>query len=334
MQYLISYDMNGPLTRTDTSALVPHEGVRDAIASLPVDDDDIEIAINSGYDIDTLRHFRDDVIEQAEMHLIGEMGSVYEDATSEHGVEQIFREEPEADLINLKQRLYEQAAREGRKIHEQGNYSSTVGCTRVEAEGSPEDPRGEVYRHHAFDEDVRTKDIYDSLPDNHFEFEDERIEFDPENIMTVAILADKLRYDHTFTGVRFTETEEGIGVHRDPDDADISLDEAHEFMEHVLEPTLWSYQHNPDWGTDYMKDLDLSKQHGANHLAEHLFDGEYTVIHVGDKPGDVMNGTATFFAIDGSEAETYCEANDISYTAVADGVEFTDHVLDIIDDTV
>ncbi|MCJ7429317.1 MAG: hypothetical protein MUP66_02900 [Candidatus Nanohaloarchaeota archaeon QJJ-5] len=324
MQYLISYDMNGPLTRTDTSELIPHEGVKDAFDRLPYEDADIEIVINSGYDIETLRHFRDDVLEQDDIHLIGEMGSVYD---HDGDLEQVFPDEPEQDMIDLKRRLYQEAAAQKRKLHEQGNYSSTVGCTRIEAEGSPTDPRGEVYKHHAFDPAVETEDIYTALPDDRFTYDGDHITFDPTDDTAIKALSDTLRYEYTFTGVRFHETEEGIGFYRDTEDAPITRDQAHGFMEQVLDETDWQYQHNPDWGTDYMKDLELSKQHGATQLATALFDADPQIIHVGDKPGDVMNGDASFYAIEGSEAQQYCERYDISHTVVSDGVEFTDHVL-------
>lgn len=330
MQYLISYDMNGPLTRTDTSDLVPHDGVKEVFESLPYDDEDVAFAINSGYDIDTLRHFRDDVLEQSDLHLIGEMGSVYE---NDGDLTQVFEDEPEDDLLAIKQQLYEQAARDERKIHEQGNYSTTVGCTRIEAEGSASDPRGELNAHHAFDPDTRTEDIYASLETEHFDYTDEMVTFDPADMDAVKELADTLRHEHTFSGVRFTETNDGIGFYRDPDDADLDLEDAHEFMETVLAETGWDYQHNPDWGTDYMKDLELSKQHGAAELADELFDGPVTVIHVGDKPGDVMNGGDSFYAIEGSEAEKYCIKNEVPHETVSDGVEFTQQVLDDIRDS-
>lgn len=332
---LVGYDMNGPLTDRDSSRLQPNEQVATAVRTVPLERDDVLGAMISGYDIDTLQYFRDQRLElEDRMEVVGELGSVY---TADGDVHQVHPGADEDDLIELKQELYEAAADEGRKLLEQGNFSTVVGCTRVEGEGRPNDPRGETYLHVDADPAETTADLWETLKDVdgfRYDHEKDMITYESDHDTTKALSA-ALRHDHTFLGVRFEELEDGrIGLQRDRTDADIDLEDAHAFIEDSL-PAGWRTEPNPDWGVDYVStDVSPSKERGANSLAQQYFDSdadEYLIAHVGDKEGDVMDGDNTlFFPQEGTPAHRYCEENDIEHVPVRDAWDYSLIMADLL----
>jgi len=328
---LIFYDINGPSAAKDSSELEPHDGVPEAVGQL-AQRDDVEVAINSGYDLNTQEYFRDQQLDVDDLHLVGELGSVYQINGDVYQV----NDDPKEDLLSLKQQLYREAAEQGIKLLEQPNQSNVVSCTRVEGEGTPEDPRGEAYKHFAVDEYLETEQLWEELQDVEgvdYRPDDDVIHFD-DDIETVEQISDVIRYEHPFAGVRFFTTDDGrLGLYRDRKDNGMNLEDAHAFMDEVLEETAWDPSHNPDFGTDYIKTAaDPSKEKGANALAQHLFDtddpNDYVILHVGDKPDDVMEGdNAVFFAQSGMPATDYCEDNGIDYIEVENAVDYS-HILD------
>ncbi len=333
---LIGYDMNGPLTDRDSSQLQPNEQVTTAVRTVPLDRDDVLGAMISGYDIDTLQYFRDQRLElEDRMEVVGELGSVY---TADGDVHQVHPGADEDDIIELKQSLYEAAAQESRKLLEQGNFSTVVGCTRIEGEGTPEDPRGETYLHVDADPDETTEDLWEALRDvDGFSYNRNNgiITYESDHDTTKA-LSEALRHDHTFLGVRFRELTDGrIGLRRDRTDADIDIEDAHAFIENSL-PEGWRTEPNPDWGVDYIStDISPSKERGANSLAQQYFDSgkdEYLIAHVGDKEGDVMDGdNAVFFPQENTPAHRHCEENGIEHVPVRDAWDYSLIMAELLD---
>ncbi|MDY6771285.1 MAG: hypothetical protein SV186_05025 [Candidatus Nanohaloarchaea archaeon] len=332
---LVGFDMNGPLTDRDSSELLPNDQVTAAIRTLPLDDDSVLTAMISGYDLGTLDHFRSNRLELEErMELVGELGSIYQLGDD---VRQVHPSEDPDDLIELKQQLYEQAAQEDRKLLEQGNFSSVVGCTRVEGEGRPGDPRGETYQHFDAHPEATTKDLWDELRDvDGFDYDEQHDRIIYESTQeTTETLSQVLRHDYTFVGVRFHETGDGrVALERDRSDADIDMDDAHGFVRRALGDD-WDHEHNPDWGTDYIKETaDVSKERGANALAQDYFEGsedDYVILHVGDKESDVMEGeNALAFPQQGMPAEEYCRENDIPHVPVKNAWDYALVVSDLI----
>jgi len=332
---LVGYDMNGPLTDRDSSRLEPNEQVTTAVRTIPLEQDDVLGAMISGYDIDTLQYFRDERLElEDRMEVVGELGSVY---THDGDVHQVHPTAEEDELIELKQRLYEAAATEDRKLLEQGNFSTVVGCTRVEGEGTPDDPRGETYLHVDADPAETTADLWETLNDaDGFEYDQgtDMITYQSSHD-TTKTLSEALRHDHTFLGVRFQDLGDGlIGLQRDRDDADIGLSDVHRFIEDSL-PEGWRTEPNPDWGVDYVRTgVSPSKESGANSLAQQYFEDEkdgYLITHVGDKEGDVMDGKNTlFFPQNSTSAHQYCRDNDIAHVPVRDAWDYSLIMADLL----
>jgi hypothetical protein len=329
---LIGSDMNGPLASTTSADLPLHDGVKDAFHRLDLDQDGREAAIISGYDLHTLWNFRDGRLEMPELGVVGELGSVYE---IDGEVRLTAPDESDSPLIDAYRSLYQEAAVEGRKLLLQGNSSNVVGCVKVEAEGTPDDPRAEIYQRFDVDTGVDTASIYQGLEESSaFTYnEGEGMIIFDDTPAAARQVKDILTNGHAYTGVRFEDLDDDrIGFYRDREDRDIDLETAHIFIEQALDGNDITYDHNPDWGSDFLNaDADVSKERGANRLAQAYFDtddpDEYIILHVGDKQSDVMTGENTvFFAQEGMEAERYCRENDLPHITVQDGAEYADIV--------
>lgn len=323
VEILEGYDMNGPLTRTDDSDLPVHDSVAETFEELDVGENNFASLV-SGHPIQNLRYFRDKQLEQEELGMVGELGSVIVNGD----VEMVKPEQEPRELYQVHQDLYDSAAEQNVKLLPQNNISNVVSCVRVEGEGSPEDERSGLYRREEVAEQS-TEEIAEALEpyEDRFEYdeENERILF-RNSTTNAAVLTDVLREEFEYPGVRFEEAEDGrVAFYRDQEDReDYTLEDAHDF---IVEQVPDEYEHfvNDDWGVDIVTS-EVSKEDGARALAEEYFeDGEYVITHVGDKESDIMTSYDTFMLPqEGTEAHEYCRENKIPHIAVEDGGEYAE----------
>ncbi|MFB6143713.1 MAG: hypothetical protein ABEJ98_00235 [Candidatus Nanohaloarchaea archaeon] len=321
VEILEGYDMNGPLTRTDDSDLPVHGSVAETFDELDVGENNFA-ALVSGHPIQNLEYFRDHQLEQEELGMVGELGSVMVNG----GVEMVHPDIEPRELYEIHRDLYEKAAEENVKLLPQNNISNVASCIRVEGEGSPGDERSGLYKREEVVEQS-IDEIAEALePYDRFDYDGERILFN-NSTTNAAVLTDVLREEFEYPGVRFEEAEDGrIAFYRDRSDrSDYSLEDAHEF---VVEEVPDEYDHfvNDDWGVDIVTSEDVSKEEGARALAEAYFgEDDYVITHVGDKESDIMTSYDTFMLPqEGTEAHDYCLENRIPHVAVEDGAEYAE----------
>lgn len=320
-EILEGYDMNGPLTRTDDSDLPVHDSVKEKFEELDVGENNFA-ALVSGHPIENLRYFRDKQLEQPEMGMVGELGSVIVNG----GTEMVHPEEDPRELFDIYQDLYRKAAEQEVKLLPQNNISNVVGCVRVEGEGRTEDERSGLYRRDDV-QDQGTEDIAEALePYSGFQYDGERITFE-DTTKNAVILTDVLREQFDYPGIRFEETEDGqLAFYRDTEDRDdYDLEDAHRFIEEEV-PDEHEYLVNDDWGVDFMTSSQASKENGARALAEKYFgNDDYVITHVGDKESDIMTSYDTFIMTqEGTEAHRYAQENKIPHIPVEDGAEYAE----------
>jgi hypothetical protein len=319
VEVLEGYDMNGPLTRTDDSDLPVHDSVAETFEELDVGENNFA-ALVSGHPIENLRYFRDKQLQQPELGMVGELGSVIVNG----GTEMVHPEEDPLELHSIYRNLYQKAAEQEVKLLPQNNVSNVVGCVRVEGEGVPGDERSGLYRR----EDVKnqsTEDIAQALePHRGFNYNGEKITFE-DNLRNAVVLTDTLREEFDYPGLRFEQNGDGeIAFYRDEQDReDYTLEDAHEFIAEEV-PEDYEYLVNDDWGVDFLTSDEASKENGARALADKYFgDDNYVITHVGDKESDIMTSYDTFILPqEGTEAHQYAKENKIPHIPVEDGAEY------------
>lgn len=328
-ELLVGYDMNGPITTTDSTGIRFHDGIEDALQRV---DDQYETAIISGHPITTLEMMLDQA-DCEKFYTVGELGAAYD---AGDGIQDTT---PISDTARqqLYHDIFEQAGREQRKLLVQPNRSGSVASIKYEAEGAPEDPRAEIYDRDDVDTDLTTTDIWEAVQDiDTTAYDGDLVTFEntPEQAGTIA---DRLTDGFCYPGIRFHHLGDRIGIKRDrDDDPDATVEEGWAFIERATNGG-WETDHNDDWGSDLIHtSTDPTKEAGARAL---LRDGlgedpdEYVITHIGDKPSDVMTGANTVFvAQEDSPAEQYCQDNGIEHLTAADAAEYTAAIEDVVEE--
>lgn len=339
------YDKDGPLEDPEVSTPDIHDGVEDVVGTLEKQPGFVP-AVVSGWDVDTLSRRREGYLNDDFM-VAGSMGTVAEIGGEK---QQVHPEIDKSQIYRTFQNVFQQAAeyddseKDGLKISPQGNFSNIVASIKFEAENERAHV-GEIA------DDPTTEEIYEAIAERegeqHFSrFEEEgqkKLAF--ENSQEGAeVLADVLKQDFIYPGVRFEETEGGqIAFYRDSEDAeDFDKQEGYELL---AEATPEGVDDKPydDWGSDMIVKVDeeFGKPQGVSTLAEEAFDGEeYRGLMIGDSETDrevaQENEDIYFVAIRGSEAHEEA-INDQEWARVRDyvvaenAVDFTEALTETMD---
>lgn len=319
---LVGYDVQGPQVRVIDANFSPLINLQKAILAI-YPSPKVYKAIISGWDLITLRLFRDIRLGLKEMGLIGERGSVFEDEGKIYRIHPI----PEREHYKLKQGIFIAAAKAGLKIAFQGNLSNRVVCLYCEGD---EQDRGDIRNHFLVKgTDTQTTELYELIQNKlNFEFDGERIKFKPtlENIKELDLILGRVR---PLTSVRLSWEGKQISLTRDNlvDDRTFKLEDMEDFVEAVV-PKGWEIDPNPDFNVDliYRGDgFSSSKEEAANLLAKRKFGTDkYLIVNVGDKEGDVLEGGNTiFFPLIGTKADKYCKSHEIPHVSVINAVDYS-----------
>lgn len=315
----VGYDMNGPLTATWDASLYPYPRVQKGLLALH--GDNVSKAILSGWDLASLRNFRDHQLGIKEMGLVGELGAVYEHEGKIAHMHPIDEEKHYA----MKLRVFQAAADAGLKIAVQGNVSNRVQGIYFEADGRL---RGNLRNHFLVEgTDIATQDIYEAIRDKQFfEYDGKKIRFTP-NAASVKELDYVLSQVHTLNSVRMKTEGKKIALWRDEEDRkNFSIDQMIKFAEKTI-PGGWAFESNHDFCIDisYVADnAKLSKEATANELAKKVFGEGYIMTNIGDKKGDVLVGAnSVFFPQIGTSAEEYCNKQNIPHVSVVSALDYS-----------
>ncbi|MCH7828838.1 hypothetical protein IH982_03210 [Patescibacteria group bacterium] len=318
---LVCYDMNGPLTSTRDTALHPITGIQEAIGVL--EKDNIQKALVSGWDMTTLARFRDQRLQAPYLHIVGELGMVWDWKGEVQEVSPIAMQE----VYRMKEILYREVARENLKIGVQGNKSSRITGVFFEAEGFR---RANLVNHLLLKgKKITTKDIFQSLQNEQdFVWDDDRIIF-PCKQPYIQEIDRVLRTVFTLHSVRLALEKDRIALWVDHiDKEDYSPKDMKSFFSKIL-PAPWEVFVHDDFGAEIMfrdeEGKKISKESTAHLLGERLFnDKPFILTHVGDRSSDVFIGDdSIFFAQKGTSAEMYCIENNIPYISVMHGGDYS-----------
>lgn len=319
----VLYDMNGPITRTDSKELPVDDAIQTCLNTITYDSETTLFALNSGYDLQTQSYIRDERLGCPDFGLIGGHGSTY---AANGTVRQTREDVSPDDIIAIEQQLYENAAEKNVKLSMQGNQSHTVGAVAVEGE-----QRSDAYKHPLSDPSATTDDIWEALQTTDgFDGAHENGHIAFENTSeNAAALSHVLKHDYPHVGVRFSQNNGSLTMTRDPDDDPIPYKQAEGFVEDAVTDTQWQVNGNPDWTFDYVNTAaDINKDAGTAALMQEAYDASdpttYTVAMVGDNPSDIPRfPNRLFFAQEGTAAEQYCAAEDIPHVAVKHAGDYT-----------
>ena len=318
---LVCYDMNGPLTNTQDTVLYPITGIQEAIGVLKKDN--IQKALVSGWDMTTLARFRDQRLQAPYLHIVGELGMVWDWKGEVQEVSPIAMQE----VYRMKEILYREVARENLKIGIQGNKSSRITGVFFEAEGFE---RANLKNHLLLEgKKITTQDIFHSLQNEQgFVWKDNRIIFPCEQSYIQEI--DRvLRTVFTLHSVRLALEKDRIALWVDPTDKkDYSPEDMKSFFSKIL-PAPWEVFIHDDFGAEIIfrdeEGKKVSKESTARLLGERLFNGKpFLLTHVGDRSSDVFIGDdSIFFAQKDTSAEQYCKENNIPHVIVEHGGDYS-----------
>lgn len=325
---LIGYDVQGPMTKPIGMDFYPWINVRNATNSFYKNPNIVKTII-SGWDLTTLRNYRDTKLGGAPMSIIGELGCIYEDGEKIYEINPIDR----TKVYEMLNKLFIESAEAGLKLGIQGNESSRYHTVYFEAERPN---RGDLTNHFLVKgKDIQTLDVYHSIlcspfenAKKEFEYEENKIIFEP-SFEATKILDYVLRHVHTLQSVRFSkESGSKISIKKDKKDMDdFELKDMEVFAKGAIS-SEWEIDPNADFCVDiiYKEDgFKPSKESAANVLAKRKFDREdFIISHTGDKKADVfLQKNTLFFPLYGTSAEEYCIKENIPHVPVISGVDYS-----------
>ncbi|MCD6230119.1 MAG: hypothetical protein J7K00_04985 [Candidatus Diapherotrites archaeon] len=309
---MVGYDINGPMTLTSDSFLFPLAHVQRGVLALQ--HEKVRKSILSAWDYYTIKHFRDIHLGIPGMDIVAESGAMYElDGEFEFVCPIDFEK-----MLEMKQRVYLDAAEQGLKLAWQGNLSSRIACVYVEADGKN---RGDLLNHFFVEKNsATTKMLFDAVKQNKsFGFENNRILFEPspEN---VAIMDNVLTKKYPLNSVRLETVNGKIALWRDSSDRqDFCMEDLAEFSKQHVSKN-WTAQLNDDFCFDisYNCGPKVSKEIAAQEMAEKVFGSkEFILTNTGDKKGDIFYDRNTiFFPQCGTEAHDFCREKGLPFVDV------------------
>lgn len=324
---LMGYDVQGPVVRLVDTSFYPWINAQKAILAINKNPKVVK-SIVSGWDLTSLRNFRDTKLGGMPMNIIGELGCVFEDEGKFYEINPI----DTGKFYEMEKGLFEETAEAGLKIAVQGNISKRVNCFYFEGD---EKGRGDVRSHFLVKgREIQTSDLYESIISSPFEtakkdfsYEEGRILFEP-TLESVKALDYILRNVHTLQSVRLFKEGSKISMKRDNKDRhEFELKDMEVFAREVI-PEEWKVDSNADFCVDVMYNADgitPNKENAANILAERKFGTkDFIITNTGDKKGDVVKGkNAIFFPQIGTPAEEYCVKENIPHVPVISSVDYS-----------
>ncbi|MCK4808054.1 MAG: SDR family oxidoreductase [Candidatus Aenigmarchaeota archaeon] len=323
---IVGFDIQGPVTRLIGTDFYPWTHIKNAILSAEKNKY-VEKSIISGWDLSSLRGFRDKRLGGIPISIIGELGAVFEYEGKIYEIDPI---ENSSEFYNMEKEIFIEAAQQGLKIAIQGNVSKNVNCFYFEGD---EPGRGDLRQHFLVKgKDISTTDIYEAIKKSEydtsdFRHSDEKIIFEPtlENTQALDYI---LRHVHTLQSVRFSKeksSEISIAIDR-KDNHNFTLDHMKEFANMII-PDSFEIDENADFCVDIIdrsNGFRPTKENAANELGKIRFPGEdYIITNTGDKEGDVFTGKNTIFCPQiGSPAHEYCIKENIPSVPVVNAIDY------------
>lgn len=323
---LIGFDVQGPVTRLIGTDFYPWTHIRNAILSTQKNEY-VEKCIISGWDLSSLKGFRDKRLGGIPISIIGELGAVFEYDGKIYEIDPI---ENSSEFYEMEKEIFIEAAQQELKIAIQGNVSKNVNCFYFEGD---EPGRGDLREHFLVKgKDISTTDIYEAIKSSAYDTDDfiyknEKIFFEP-TIKNTEALDYILRHVYTLQSVRLGKekgSEISIAIDR-KDNHNFTLDHMKEFANMII-PDSFEIDENADFCIDviYRKNgFRPTKENAANKLGKVRFPGkDFIILNTGDKEGDVFRGKNTIFCPQvGSPAHEYCLQNNIEHVAIVNAIDY------------
>jgi hydroxymethylpyrimidine pyrophosphatase-like HAD family hydrolase len=327
----ISLDVNGPLTATDSAALEPYPGIKDAIKEL--DKLGVYIIINSAWDIYTSKIFNEKELGGAADAIIGENGSVYCFRDTEPII--TIGADTSEQVLDLFIKTLDVCSKVGYSFATQGNLVNACYYHEFEKGLAENICRQGISRPTVweFNDTLRKNDIEARIIDKGIEIDNSR-----ENCRQLQRI---LSQDYRLVTIRPYIQKDKILIQLDEyKDRIISLSDLNELAKKIMCDLVgWSnYSVNNDFCIDYFlsKNIlkkDISKATALDALLTDLCDSlnvesdNFFVMGIGDGENDSCignNKNTLFFAISGTKSEKNCDMK------VSDGLEFLNLAKDII----
>ena len=310
----VSLDINGPLTSTDSAALVPYPGIAEAIMDL--NKLGAFIMINTGWDIYTCQIFDRKRLGGVVDGIIGENGYVYTIA----GSEPIFTLDMDTKKYVLK--LFKEALRAcsamGYSFADQGNLVNA--CYYHEFERGLTENISREGKHRP-----GVREFFDSLrkQDVDAKISGDSVEFD-ESERNYTMLQKVLTVEYKLLSVRPNISDGKISIQIEGyKDKNIYLSDLDILAKRVISDLdEWeSYKVNDDFCIDYflskkILSKEINKATALELVVEKMCErtssekNDFLILGVGDGKSDTYVGkieNSLFFGLVGTEAEENCD---------------------------
>lgn len=163
---LIGFDVQGPAVKLTDASFQLWNNVRSAILAFDRNPN-IEKSIISGWDLTSLKDFKNKRFGDLPISIIGELGAVFE---YQQQIYEINPMQNTDDFYKMELNLFKTAAQEGLKLCIQGNISKNVNCFYFEGDDIE---RGDVKNHFLVKgTNVKTQDIYQAIKSSPFDTSD------------------------------------------------------------------------------------------------------------------------------------------------------------------
>lgn len=305
----VSLDINGPLTGTNSAALIPYRGIKELIAELKRLD--VYIVLNSSWDVSTSRIFNQKLLGGMADGIIGEGGYTY--AIGDNGVQSTVSINTEEYVLDLFISAMKECSKKGYSFADQGNLVNACYYHEFERGLVKNICRDGLPRPTAkqFSNSLKKYDLDVMVTDGNVKFTESR-----EGYRTLQKL---LTVDYKLVTVRPDISDCMISLQIDGyNDKNISLSEMYPLAEDTLNNIgAWDeYQVNDDFCIDYFLSKkflggELNKGTALDLLLKSVYtkrgrdEDDILILGVGDSMSDIAVGNidnSIFAGLEGSDA--------------------------------
>lgn len=299
---LIGFDINGPLVSTKDASMTPYKGVPDTLrflSNIP----NVKICLVTGWDITTVKMFASKLIRLPNINIISEKGMLY---LKDNQIHHLYPHS-ESEIEDFAKTVFEIAAKKNLQIAIQGNTSS--GCQCIYFEGYY---RATLNAHPLMrGVTIESKTLLDVLTRYMIEYSMQgdiiKISATPEVVFNILKKELPLFPIRIIDGIKSKDGSH-LFIKVDPkEDKNFGWDQLKETAKEISQRVSRSYDLNKDYSVDFTTftaiDGGYSKDSAIHVLGHKLFNDNFIILNVGDKPGDSVEGDkALFFPQCDSEA--------------------------------
>ncbi len=318
----VGIDVNGPMVAVDNNDLKPLAFTRECLEYL-LEDEGVRASLMTGWDMSSMTHFRDHLLEVGAVGIISEYGMLYKNGEE---ITYLYPSD-EMEALEFMSVMIDLCVEDELKFAIQGNYSTALGPVVVEA-----DRNGGLLDHPLVKGKVVTiEDIYAVAKEGtDCELRDGRIYFE-NKVENLHGYFKAFAREYPLISARYRKNDNGkVSCELDRKDKEgFVYADLEKLGERISEETGRRVMVYEDFGIDAFTKTadegDYYKQARLNAYGADVFGtDDFVEVIVGDKPNDAPRkfNETLFCSMEGTEASSYAKEVGIVHCDVGDMRDF------------